>query len=124
MGKNLAIMSDARFSSDRDQTVVERLLCISGEDLLTVDRKHLLIVHMQLPTRFVFLTNEIPRLCDASGALAGRFMVLKFTESFYGREDKILTKKLTGELPGILNWAIEGWKRLRERDRFLQPETG
>ena len=123
VGKNLAIVSDARFSGDRVQTVVERLLCISGEDLLTVDRKHLPSVHMQLPTRFVFLTNEIPRLCDASGALAGRFMVLKFTESFYGREDKALTKKLTGELPGILNWAIEGWKRLRERDRFLQPES-
>jgi putative DNA primase/helicase len=123
VGKNLAIVSDARFSGDRVQTVVERLLCISGEDLLTVDRKHLPSVHMQLPTRFVFLTNEIPRLCDASGALAGRFMVLKFTESFYGREDKALTKKLTGELPGILNWAIEGWKRLQERGRFLQPES-
>lgn len=122
IGKNLAIVSDARFSGDRIQTVVERLLCISGEDLLTVDRKHLPSVHMQLPTRFMFLTNEIPRLCDASGALAGRFMVLKFTESFYGREDKALTGKLASELPGILNWAIEGWKRLHARGRFAQPE--
>nr|BDD44594.1 hypothetical protein 1 [Flavobacteriaceae bacterium] len=123
IGKNLAVVSDARFSGKRIQIVVERLLCISGEDLLTVDRKHLPSVSLQLPTRFVFLTNEIPRLCDASGALAGRFMVLELTESFYGREDKELTGKLTAELPGILNWAIDGWKRLQERGKFVQPKS-
>ena len=25
--------------------------------------------------------------------------------------------------PGILNWAIEGWKRLRKRERFYQPDS-
>jgi putative DNA primase/helicase len=33
-------------------------------------------------------------------------------------------QKLLGELPGILLWAIEGWKRLRDRGRFVQPESG
>ena len=28
------------------------------------------------------------------------------------------------ELPGILLWAIEGWRRLRERGRFTQPDAG
>ena len=27
------------------------------------------------------------------------------------------------ELPGILLWAIEGWRRLRERGRFAQPDS-
>ncbi len=121
IGKSLAIVSDARFSGENIQTVVERLLCISGEDTLTIDRKHLTSVTMKLPTRFMFLTNELPRLSDASGALAGRFMMLKLTESFYGKEDKTLTDKLLAELPGILNWAIEGWKRLRQRGHFVQP---
>jgi hypothetical protein len=28
------------------------------------------------------LTNKMPKLADASGALAGRFIVLKMTKSF------------------------------------------
>ena len=123
IGKSLAIVSDARFSGKDVQTVVERLLCISGEDALTIDRKHMTSVTMKLPTRFVFLTNELPRLTDASGALSGRFMMLRLTESFYGREDKTLTAKLLTELPGILNWAIEGWGQLRARGHFVQPAS-
>ncbi len=122
IGKSLAIVSDARFAGDNVQTVVERLLCISGEDTLTIERKHTTAVTMKLPTRFVFLTNELPRLNDASGALAGRFMMLRLTESFYGKEDRSLTRILLAELPGILNWAIEGWLRLRERGAFVQPK--
>jgi len=121
LGKSLAIVSDARFSGDNVQTVVERLLCISGEDALTIDRKHMTSITLKLPTRFVFLTNELPRLSDASGALAGRFMMLRLTESFYGREDRALTQTLLGELQGILNWAIAGWQQLRERGAFVQP---
>lgn len=121
LGKSLAIVSDARFTGDHIQTVVERLLCISGEDAATVDRKHLPSVTVDLPTRFVFLTNELPRLTDASGALAGRFVMLRLTESFYGREDLTLTNRLLQELPGLLNWSIEGWRRLRERGHFVQP---
>ena len=41
IGKTLAIVSDARFHGENIPTVVERLLCISGEDLATVDRKFL-----------------------------------------------------------------------------------
>ena len=123
IGKTLAIVSDARFHGESIATVVERLLCISGEDTLTVDRKHMTSVTMKLPTRFMFLTNEFPRLTDASGALAGRFVILRLTESFYGKEDTGLTDRLLGELPGILNWAIEGWRRLRERGHFMMPTS-
>jgi putative DNA primase/helicase len=72
----------------------------------------------------MLLTNELPRLSDASGALASRFLMLCMTQSFYGKEDHDLTEKLLGELPGILLWAIEGWRRLRGRGRFQQPEAG
>jgi putative DNA primase/helicase len=123
IGKTLAIVSDARFHGENIPIVVERLLCISGEDLATVDRKFLGSVTMKLPTRFMFLTNELPRLTDASGALAGRFVTLRLTESFYGKEDTGLTDRLLGELPGILNWAIEGWRRLHERGHFVVPTS-
>lgn len=122
--KSLAIVSDARFGGESVGTVVERLLCISGEDTLTIDRKFLGSVSMKLATRFMFLTNELPRLNDASTALAGRFLVLRLSNTFYGHEDVTLTDQLLAELPGILQWAIEGWKRLRARGRFVQPKSG
>ncbi len=123
IGKSLAIVSDDRFSGERFQAVVERLLCISGEDAVTIDRKFLPSVTMKLPTRFMFLTNEMPRLKDASGALAGRFLILRLMTSFYGQEDTALTTKLLEERPGILNWAIAGWRRLRARGHFVQPSS-
>ena len=124
IGKSLAIVSDARFSGDGVATVVERLLCISGEDTLTIDRKYLGSVSTKLPTRFMFLTNELPRLSDASNALAGRFLVLKLQTSFYGQEDTTLSQTLLDELPGILKWSLDGWRRLHERGKFLQPQSG
>ncbi len=123
IGKTLAIVSDARFSGENVATVVERLLCISGEDTLSIPRKFLGDVTMKLPTRFTFLTNEFPRLTDASGALASRFVMLRLTASFYGKEDPRLTEKLLVELPGILNWAIEGWTNLKERGHFVMPPS-
>ena len=123
INKTLAIVSDARFHGENIPTVVERLLCISGEDSINIPRKFLGDVTLKLPTRFMFLTNEMPKMQDSSGALAGRFMILVLTESFYGNEDTGLTDRLLGELPGILNWAIEGWHRLHERGRFVMPES-
>ena len=73
--------------------------------------------------KLLFGTGAL-RLNDASGALARRFLILRLTESFYGREDTTLTEKLLAELPGILNWAIAGWHRLHARGRFCMPQSG
>jgi putative DNA primase/helicase len=125
IGKTVAVISDARLSGRTDAAIVtERLLSISGEDAQTIDRKCLKAVTTKLAVRFVILTNELMRLGDSSGALVGRMIVLRLTESFYGREDQKLTDKLLVERPGILLWALEGLRRLRVRGHFVQPATG
>ncbi len=125
IGKPLAIISDARLGGRADlSVVVERLLAITGEDGITVDRKFRDSWTGRLPTRFLILTNELPRLTDASGALAGRFILLCLATSFYGREDPALTSKLLSELPGILNWSLVGYDRLMKRGHFIQPASG
>ena len=125
IGKSLAIFNDARLSNRSDQAViVERLLSISGEDALTIDRKNLAPTTGKLSTRLMVISNELPRLGDASGALTSRLVVLQLRDSFYGREQSDLTDRLLNELPGVLLWAIEGWKRLRDRGRFHQPASG
>jgi putative DNA primase/helicase len=122
--KPLAIISDARLGTRSDALIaVERLLSISGEDSITVDRKYRDPWTGRLPTRFLILSNELPRLTDSSGALASRFVLLTMSRSFYEREDLALTEKLLAEAPGIFNWALEGLARLTERGHFLQPES-
>ena len=124
IGKPLAIISDARLGSRSDHAAIaERLLSISGEDALTIDRKFRPAWHGTLPTKFMLLTNELPGLADSSGALVGRFVVLQLTESFYGREDPGLTSALRAELPGILCWALEGYRRIHQRGHFVQPAS-
>jgi putative DNA primase/helicase len=125
LNKTVAFISDARLSGRSDTAIViERLLSISGEDAQTIDRKYLDPVTEKLATRLVIMTNELPKLQDASGALAGRMILLPLTESFYGREDPSLTDKLLMELPSILLWAVAGWKQLRDRGHFVQPAAG
>lgn len=122
IGRPLAIIGDARLSSRTDQsTITERLLSVSGEDSQSVARKYLEVWSGRLGTRFMMLTNEAPRLTDASGALASRFLMLPTWTSFFGEEDRGLSRRLEQELPGILNWALEGLSRLQEEDRFTSP---
>jgi putative DNA primase/helicase len=124
LGKTLAIISDARLSGRTDAAVViERLLSISGEDMQTIDRKYKSAIIAQLPVRFMVMTNELPRLLDGSGALAGRFVVLRMVHSWFGKEDRGMRGRLLSELPSILLWAIAGWQRLQARGRFLQPQS-
>lgn len=125
IGKPVAIVGDARQSKKSDWAIaLERLLMISGEDRIEIDRKNRTSWSGKLPTRLMLISNELPTFLDQSGALASRFLLFRFAESFLGREDKQLDAKLEAELPGILLWAIEGWKRLRDRGHFLQPESG
>src|SRR5258705_9054943 len=89
--------------------------------MLTVDRKFRDPWSGRVPTRFVILSNELPRFKDASGAIAKRVLILQMTKSFLGREDRTLDKRLRPELPGILKWALEGLDRLNRNGRFTVP---
>lgn len=123
--KTLAVIGDARLSGRSDQApIVENLLSISGEDIRTINRKYMPAWTGQLQTRFFISTNLVPRLSDESGALAKRFIVVTIDQTFLGREDLGLKARLLAELPGILNWARDGYLRLRKRRRFLQPRSG
>ena len=122
LGKPLAIISDARLGRD-SHVVVERLLSISGEDELTVNRKYRDQWTGKLPTRLVLMSNELPRLGDASMAIAGRFVTLILTQSWFRNEDPKLEPDLKLELTGILNWSLDGLDRLAKSDRFTEPPS-
>ncbi|MEU5859347.1 phage/plasmid primase, P4 family [Nocardiopsis dassonvillei] len=122
IGKSLAIIPDARLEGRDSSSLVERLLAISGEDTIDIDRKHKDPWTGRLGTRIMMLSNELPRLKDASAAVVGRFLILTTKISFLGREDPHLEDQLMAELPGILNWALEGLDRIDQQRAFTVPD--
>lgn len=124
VGKTLAIAADVRLSGRSDTaSIIENLLSITGEDVQTIDRKYLPAITVKLNTRFVILSNELPSLQDASGAIVSRTLLLKTTVSFLNKEDKELRSRLLPELPGILWWAFAGYERLKKNGKFTEPKA-
>lgn len=125
LGKTVAVVTDARLSGQSNVSqIVERLLSISGEDPQNIQRKNMTtLTGVRMPLRFVLLSNELPRLSDASGAMASRISLLRTTESFLGREDKTLESTLLSELPGILLWSLAGRLCLEESGSFTVPDA-
>ena len=124
IGKTVAIVNDARFSKQNAQEGLERILNITGEDKHTINRKHRDAITLQLKTKLIIISNEIPNVLDQSGALASRFVFLKLSKSFFGQEDVELERKLSDELPGILRLVIQNLQNLLARGHFIQPESG
>jgi hypothetical protein len=125
LGKQLASFTDARVTTKNAAGVVSQLLRIVGADTVTVNRKNKEAWSGYLPTRIIVYSNEMLQLAENSNALTGRMLVLTMTNSFWGREDVELAARLSLELAGIFNWAIEGHKRRTARTggRFIQPKS-
>ncbi|MFC9532563.1 primase-like DNA-binding domain-containing protein [Streptomyces sp. NPDC056975] len=64
-----------------------------------------------------------PHFGDSSGVIARRFIVLNFTRSWLGQEDPTLLDRLVAEMPGILNWALDGLARLQRTRRIIEPSA-
>ena len=124
LGKRLAIVGDARIGKS-DPAIVEKLLMISGEDPVTVNRKNRDELNVKLGARLMIVSNDMPDLRDSTGALASRFLPLRIrVEGFLGREDFNLKRTLADELPGIFTWALDGADRLWDREgRFTIGES-
>ncbi|MFD7570687.1 phage/plasmid primase, P4 family [Streptomyces sp. NPDC059810] len=123
IGKSAAVIDDAR-SPSRDQGIIlERLLSMIGQGVLTVDRKNRDPWIGRIPARVMLMSNQLPDFADSSGAFAGRFVILDMKVSFYGREDPHLRDRLLEEIPAILRWSLDGLDRLTKRGHFVEPKT-
>ncbi|WML79161.1 phage/plasmid primase, P4 family [Streptomyces sp. VNUA74] len=118
--KSLIVIGDARIDKKADKAAVERLLSIIGEDKLTLDRKNRSPWTGKIPARIAIMSNEIPDWGDRTGVLPTRWLVSSTVKSYLGKEDRGLEDRLCSELPGILNWALDGLDRLNQQGRFTE----
>lgn len=122
-GRSLLTVGDLRGSGREAATAAQKLLEIIGGDSVYVNRKNRQAISTVLRTRVMIASNSMPKLYDDAGVVESRFLVLRMTRSFAGHEDIDLLDKLTPELGGIAQWALEGYRRLIERDAFTIPAS-
>lgn len=78
--------------------------------------------------KLLFCSNCLPKFTDRSDAIFRRFVIINFPNQFKDpkKRDPRLTQEdfwiQSGEVEGILNWALEGLKRLQERGHFEEPK--
>jgi putative DNA primase/helicase len=97
----------------------------AAEDTLTIDRKYKDHWTGKLPTRLHIISNELPKLGDASAAIVDRFVLLLLSRSWLGKEDTELEARIQQELTRILNWSLDGLYRLTvtNENRFTFLES-
>ena len=126
VGKLAALIDEGHLGKFSDTSqILERLKAISGGSEQTVDRKGIAALSsVALKVRFTMAVNELPRLSDSSAALRSRLLVIPFFNSYEGKEDFALLDRLSAEIPGITNWALEGLRLLTKAGRFYNPTAG
>lgn len=72
-------------------------------------------------TKLIMLCNSLPRTVDLTHGFFRSLIILPFDQVFSdakGNNDPNIIDKLKPELPGIFNWAIEGYRRLEKQGMF------
>ncbi len=124
IGKTAALIGECHVDARVNrQEIIGNIKSIIGEDGIQIDRKHREPWAGRVGARIIAAANEIPNLRDESRAFANRFIVLQTPVSFLGREDQTLDEKLADELPGILQWAMEGYRAYKASGRLYQGEA-
>jgi putative DNA primase/helicase len=125
MDKSLAIMNEASDVARSAASPAPRMKAISGNDLVSVNHKNGFILSVRLPTRILVVCNSQLTFKDASGVLATRLVVIEFNHSQLGKEDPhLLERDLFPEMPGIFNWAMDGYARLLQQGAFTVTSGG
>lgn len=94
---------------------------ISGEEV-QVEEKFKPSYTVVPGAKLLWGMNTLPRIKDANSGLFRRVKVVSFSPLRVERDPK-LKDRIKAEAPGILNWALEGLRRLRERGHFGLPEV-
>jgi P4 family phage/plasmid primase-like protien len=86
---------------------------ITSGDPIRVEIKHGNGFQYQPYCKLLFACNNLPYTKDKSYGFMRRLIILPFYKTFEGKQvDVHLPDKLKAELPGILNFALQGLKRL------------
>ncbi|EGT4145014.1 DNA primase [Clostridium perfringens] len=115
LGKLANVFSDLPSKSIDDTGIFK---VVTGEDYLMAEKKNKNPFKFKPFARLVFSCNELPRnYVDRTEGFYRRLIIVPFNRQIEKSNiDKDLKYKFQDEKEGILNWALEGLKRLYENN--------
>ncbi len=75
--------------------------------------------------RLIFCLNELPHTRDTSNGYFRRFLIAPFLKQIprHKINPNLAQQIIERELPGIMNWVMEGRKRLLQQKKFTDSEV-
>jgi P4 family phage/plasmid primase-like protien len=117
-GKTLVVASEQPSSYLASTNTLNAI--ISGEPI-QVERKYHDPFTVIPKAKVCWAMNELPRVADANSGLFRRVKVVAFPALNENERDPEIKRAIATEGAGILNWALEGLRRLKERGYFEVP---
>jgi P4 family phage/plasmid primase-like protien len=117
--EDIAAMAGRRFVSSQESqegtSFAENVIkSLTGGDIVRARFLHQGSFEFKPEFKLFLATNHKPVIRGTDTGIWSRIQLIPFTVDFHGRENTSLKDDLLNELPGILNWAIEGcleWQR-------------
>lgn len=119
-GKTLVISTEQPSMFMSTTNILNAL--ISGEPI-TVEKKYMNAVSFTPRAKLLWAMNDLPRVADAGDGIFRRVKVVRFPKLEDEDRDPAIKEAIKSEGAGILNWALTGLRRLRERGNFEFPES-
>ncbi len=95
---------------------------IIGQDSITAGKKFEHQITFTPGTKLIFSCNVIPGTTNKNMAFYRRWCIMEF--NIQTKEDEVdilMRKKLLQELPGILNWSLDGLDRILKNNKLSYP---
>jgi putative DNA primase/helicase len=120
LGKLIFVDDDVRAGARLPDGALKRL---SERKLVTAEQKYRNPINFYCMAAPFLLCNNLPSIVDPSDGLFRRLMVIPFGRTFSPAEAKNspFPEILENEMSGVLNRALEGYKRYRKRGHFKLP---
>jgi putative DNA primase/helicase len=117
-GKMVNLHSDIPNRLIEDSSLFKEL---TSGDRIQAEEKHKAAFSFNNRAKLVFSANELPSSRDNSEGFHRRWVIVPFPNKF---NDRVLRSSLFSdlEMSGILNWAIEGAKRLIKQGGFSESK--
>jgi putative DNA primase/helicase len=117
-GKRLAIAQELKDGDLLDEPAIKGL---TAGDPQRVRGMYKEFFEMTPRFKLWIMSNVPPAIQGVDDGIWRRLRLLPFKVSFKGREDVTLVEKLRAELPGILNWAVQGCLRWQAEGLGTSP---
>jgi P4 family phage/plasmid primase-like protien len=130
IGKSALISDDGISQATKAPPSLLKILITS--DWIVVNRKNKDPIQFRFDGPVMFTCNNLPKLNDIGDAVYDRYVVIETNRAFDSKDIKKTLSGYTdgvsllvgeGEIPGILNWAIDGYDAAVERGSLSLPQV-